>query len=704
MADINPIESPDKESGSATTVWGEFGQLHKRKDIAFAFGIIAILAVLIVPLPKWMLDISLALSITFSILILMTVIFIDDPVDFNSFPTVLLVATMLRLALNLASTRLILSDGHQGTKAAGAVIESFGKFFMGNNFIIGIIVFAILVIVNFIVITKGSGRIAEVSARFTLDAMPGKQMAVDADLSAGLINESEAKERRKKLEAESSFFGAMDGAAKFVRGDAIAGLLITFINVIGGIIIGTVQKGLSFQEATHSYTLLTVGDGLVAQVPALIVSTGAGLLVSKGSTKGSADKAFTSQLGGYPRALGMSSFLMFALALIPNVPMFPFLLLSSITGAAAVYTYRQHQQIKQQKPVIKDEEAPTEEPISNALSIDHIRLELGYGLINLVNQNESSTNLTTQIKALRRQTAIDLGFIIPSIRLQDNLQLNPNEYIIFIKDIEAGKGEIRPEMFLAMNPTGGTVDLPGEPTTEPTFGLPATWIDESHKEEAIFKGFTVVDPSAVITTHLTEAIKDYMPELLSYSETQKLIDELENKHKKLVDDLIPNHATVGLIQRILQGLLKERVSIRDLPTILEGISEAVNITNKTQDIIEHVRARIGRQICENNSIDGVLSIIAFSPEWEQIFNNSIIESDGETQFAIPPSDLQRFIDSIKSTYQEFDNRGESPALLTNPNIRIFVRNIIERIRPLTTVMSQNEIHAKARIRTVGILQ
>ena len=503
------------------------GQVLRRSDVLLALGVMFILVVLIMPMPKWLLDGMLTISITLSVLILLTSLFITRPLDFSSFPTVLLIATMLRLSLNLASTRLILANGHEGPNAAGDVIEAFGNFVMGGNFVIGIIIFAILVIVNFVVITKGSGRIAEVSARFSLDAMPGKQMAIDSDLSAGLINEHEAKTRRKNLEDESNFFGSMDGAAKFVRGDAIAGLLITFINVIGGIIIGVAQQGMSFADAAEAYTLLTVGDGLVTQIPALIVSTAAGLLVSKGSTDGSIDKVVISQFGNHPRAFGLSSAMLVALAILPGIPAIPFLLLAGGTGAVAWYLTTSRAAAESAEGGPDSGPAPVvEEPIATALRIDQLRLELGYSLLPLVS-NQEGHRLTEQIKALRHQIAMEIGFVMPSVRIQDNMQLPANTYVIRIKDIEGGRGEVKPGMLLAMDPRGEPMEMPGEKTTEPTFGLPALWIDESAREEAAFRGYTVVDPPTVITTHLTEIIKEYMPDLLSYAETQKLLDALD---------------------------------------------------------------------------------------------------------------------------------------------------------------------------------
>ncbi|MBN8936139.1 MAG: flagellar biosynthesis protein FlhA, partial [Rhizobiales bacterium] len=566
---------------------GELGALLKRGDLALAIGVLTILVVLILPLPPILLDLALAISITLSILI-------------SAFPTVLLISTMLRLSLNLASTRLILAHGHEGTSAAGHVIEAFGNFVMSGNFVIGIIVFTILVIVNFVVITKGSGRIAEVAARFHLDAMPGKQMAIDADLSAGLIDEKEARRRRAELEDESGFFGAMDGASKFVRGDAIAGLLVVFINIIGGMIIGIAQQGLTFTEAGRTYTLLTVGDGLVTQIPALIVSTAAGLLVTKAGVAGAADKALLRQLSDYPKALGMSGAVMTVMALLPGIPMLPFLLLGGGAGALA-YAMDKRQKLalaaEETKAETEKKTVPADEPIAAALKIDDLKIELGYALLPLVNAPDGADRLTEQIKALRRSLAIEMGFVMPAVRILDNVQLEANSYGIKIKEVEAGTGRIWPGQYMVMDPTGAQVKLPGMHTIEPTFGLPATWVDVAQKEEAAIKGYTVVDAATVLSTHLTELLKANTAELLSYAEVQKLIKELPKEQGELVKDIVPSQITVSGIQRVLQLLLAERVSIRDLSTILEGIADALSFTRNPVGISEHVRALLARQIC-----------------------------------------------------------------------------------------------------------
>ncbi|KAA5605724.1 flagellar biosynthesis protein FlhA [Roseospira marina] len=679
-------------------------EIAVRGEVGLAFGVVAILVVLIMPMPPWLLDIMLALSLTFSTLVLMTVIYVRKSMEFNSFPMVLLIATLLRLALNLASTRLILANGHEGPDAAGEVIEAFGGFIMGGNFVIGVIVFAILVLVNFMVITKGATRIAEVSARFTLDAMPGKQMAIDADLSTGLITEDEARARREEMQKEADFFGAMDGASKFVRGDAVAGILITAINIIGGMVIGMVQGGLTFAEAANIYTRLTVGDGLVSQIPALIVSVGAGIMVAKGGLKESAETTLVDQFTAYPRALGMSAILALALALLPGTPFLPFTLLALAAGGAALWL---DQRNRRQAQVAAEAERPepaapvAEEPISSALKIDLVRLELGYGLLSLIN-SPGSTRLTDQIKALRRSLAMEMGFVMPSVRIQDNMQLGANTYVLYIKEVEAGRGELRPNMLLVMDPRGEDITLPGEKTTEPTFGLPAVWSDVSNREEAMFRGYTVVDPPTVITTHLTEVVKDNMADLLSFAETQKLLDELEREHQKLVSDLIPNQISMSGVQRVLQNLLNERVSVRDLSTILEGISEATASTRNILLVTEHVRARLARQLCDQNiNADGVVALVPLSAQWEQEFAQALVGQGEERQLSMPPSKLQEFILLVRQTFERFAMQGESPALLTSPGIRPYVRSIIERFRPTTTVLSQNEIHPKARIKTLG---
>ncbi|MBR0938657.1 flagellar biosynthesis protein FlhA [Bradyrhizobium jicamae] len=687
----------------------EIGDILKRGDLMLAVGVMTILVVLILPLPSIVLDLFLAVSITISILILMTSLFIQAPLEFSSFPTILLISTMMRLSLNMASTRLILSHGHEGTAAAGHVIEAFGNFVMGGNFVIGIIVFAILVIVNFVVITKGSGRIAEVAARFQLDSMPGKQMAIDADLNAGLIDEKAAKERRKALEDESGFFGAMDGASKFVRGDAIAGLLIVAINIVGGIIIGVAQQGLGFAEAAHSYTVLTVGDGLVTQVPALIVSTAAGLLVSKAGITGAADKALMRQFSGYPQALGMSAGVMLVLSLLPGIPMLPFMLLGAGAGALA-WAARKHKRAAKAAEAAAAAApsaaaaaaAAAEEPISSALKIDDLKIELGYALLPLVNGPDGTDRLTEQIKALRRSLAVEMGFVMPAVRILDNVQLEANSYVIKIKEVDAGTGKIWPSQFMVMDPAGNQVQVPGIHTIEPTFGLPATWVDAGLKEEAALKGYTVVDAATVLSTHLTELLKTNMSDLLSYGEVQKLLKDLPKEQAELIKDIVPSQVTVSGIQRVLQLLLAERISIRDLSTILEGIADALAFSRNPATMVEHVRARLARQVCaQNTSPNGYLPLIALSARWEQAFAESIIGQGDDRSLAMQPSKLSEFMTAVRNAFEQAAREGEAPVLVTSAAIRPFVRSLVERFRSQTTVLSQAEIHPRARLKTVG---
>ncbi|MFN7390493.1 flagellar biosynthesis protein FlhA [Brevundimonas sp.] len=674
-----------------------------RGEVGMAVGVIGVILLLILPVPKFLLDLLLAISLVSSVLILMTALMMKRPLDFAIFPTVLLVSTLFRLGLNLASTRLVLSHGHEGHDAAGQVIAAFGALMMGGNFIIGVIIFAIILVVNFVVITKGSTRIAEVSARFTLDSMPGKQMAIDADLSSGLITEDQAKLRRKELEQESTFFGAMDGASKFVRGDAVAGLVIVFINVIGGILIGTLQHDLPLGDAANTYVQLSVGDGLVTQVPAIIISIAAGFLVSKAGVEGSADKALVSQLATNPISLGMVAAASALLAVIPGMPIIPFLALAAGAGFMAWRLGR----AKLKPPPVETDAAnlkpkeDVEEPIATALTIDEVKIELGYSLLALINDLEGR-RLTDQVRALRRALAQEFGFVMPSVRILDNMRLPTQGYAIRIKEMEAGTGEVRLGSLMAMDPAGRQVELPGEHTKEPAFGLPATWIDENLREEATFRGYTIVDPSTVLTTHLTEILKENMADLLSYAEVQKLLKELGEEEKKLVDELIPSVVSVTTLQRVLQALLREKVSIRDLGAVLEGLAEAAPHSSSVTTLVEHVRTRLARQLCwQHKGEDGALPIVTLSPEWEAAFAEALVGQGEDKQLAMAPSRLQDFIRNVRDVFERIAMSGEQAVLLTGPQIRPYVRSIIERFRGQTVVMSQNEVHPRARLRTLG---
>lgn len=682
--------------------WTSFGGNHR--DIGFAVGVMLILAVLFVPLPPSVLDFGLAVSLSLSVLILMVALWISTPLDFNSFPTLLLVVTMLRLALNVSSTRLILSEGHNGPGAAGSVIEGFAHFIVGGDYVIGIVIFAILVTINFIVITKGSTRIAEVAARFSLDAMPGKQMAIDADLSAGAITDEEARERRKTLEEESAFFGAMDGASKFVRGDAVAGIIITFINVVGGILIGIASHELSVGQALGRYTVLTIGDGLVTQIPALVVSLAAGVLVTKGGTKGAANEAVLSQLSNFPKALFMAAGLTLCVGLLPGFPLSIFFPLAAAIAALGYFVNAAEQKRRRdaaaeesraKEPVLSESEA-----ISDLLKVDDLRLNLGSALVPLITSVDAA--LPGKVKSLRNLFIQDFGFVLPPVRIKDDAGLPSHEYSVELQGVETARGEVRPLMMMVIDPSGKDITLPGIRTREPTFGLNAVWVDDSRASEAEMQGLTVVDPESVITTHLTEVIKEHMPEILTYAATQKLIDELPKEYQKLLSDCGSSTPPTVVLQHVLQSLLGERVSIRNLPRIIEAVAEAASNTQKIQTIVEYVRGRLAKQICQSLAdMSGYVPAIGLSPEWEQEITNAISRTDGEETFLMSPKRVQELVIAIRKEIQKHSESDKWPALLVSPAARPYVRSVLERVSPTTPVISHNEVHRKASLRTVG---
>lgn len=682
--------------------WTSFGGNHR--DIGFAVGVMLILAVLFVPLPPSILDFGLAVSLSLSVLILMVALWISTPLDFNSFPTLLLVVTMLRLALNVSSTRLILSEGHNGPGAAGSVIEGFAHFIVGGDYVIGIVIFAILVTINFIVITKGSTRIAEVAARFSLDAMPGKQMAIDADLSAGAITDEEARERRKTLEEESAFFGAMDGASKFVRGDAVAGIIITFINVVGGILIGIASHELSVGQALGRYTVLTIGDGLVTQIPALVVSLAAGVLVTKGGTKGAANEAVLSQLSNFPKALFMAAGLTLCVGLLPGFPLSIFFPLAAAIAALGYFVNAAEQKRRRdaaaeesraKEPVLSESEA-----ISDLLKVDDLRLNLGSALVPLITSVDAA--LPGKVKSLRNLFIQDFGFVLPPVRIKDDAGLPSHEYSVELQGVETARGEVRPLMMMVIDPSGKDITLPGIRTREPTFGLNAVWVDDSRASEAEMQGLTVVDPESVITTHLTEVIKEHMPEILTYAATQKLIDELPKEYQKLLSDCGSSTPPTVVLQHVLQSLLGERVSIRNLPRIIEAVAEAASNTQKIQTIVEYVRGRLAKQICQSLAdMSGYVPVIGLSSEWEQEITNAISRTDGEETFLMSPKRVQELVIAIRKEIQKHSESDKWPALLVSPAARPYVRSVLERVSPTTPVISHNEVHRKASLRTVG---
>ena len=676
------------------------------RDIAFAIGVTLVLGVLFVPLSPTVLDFGLAVSLALSVLILMVALWIPRPLEFNSFPTLLLVVTMLRLSLNVASTRLILSEGHTGPSAAGGVIEGFSRFIVSGNFVIGLVVFTILVVINFVVITKGSTRIAEVSARFSLDAMPGKQMAVDADLGAGLIDEAEARRRRKELEDESGFFGAMDGASKFVRGDAVAGIIITLINVIGGILIGVVQHGMGVGAAANVYTVLTIGDGLVTQIPALIVSLAAGLIVTKGGTVGAANEAVLQQLGRFPKALYMAAGLLLGIGFLPGFPISVFLAMAVMLAGLGLFMQRQASATIRAESLATSEAKAVEaesirDDITATLRLDDLRLELGSALVPLISSPEAA--LPGKIKSLRQLFARDFGFVMPAVRIKDEPSLPTNGYAILVQGVQAARGEVRPRFMMVLNPAEAPLDLPGERTKDPTFGLDAVWVDEKCAAEAETLGCTVVDPESVITTHLTEVIKQHMPELLTFGATQTLIEGLPREYQKLIGDVSTNAPAI-LVQHVLQALLTERVSIRNLPLIIEAIADASRSSANVTTITEHVRRRLSNQICQAMADpSGFVSVITMSPAWESEFNAAVRISGDERNFLMSPQRVQEFILEARKEIQCFAQRDEWPALMVSPEVRSFVRSMLERVSPMTQVISHNEVHRKASLRTVATI-
>ncbi|WP_430736737.1 flagellar biosynthesis protein FlhA [Roseicyclus salinarum] len=662
-----------------------------------------VLAVLFVPLPSILLDLGLAMSLSFSALILMVALWVPRPLEFNSFPTLLLVVTMLRLSLNVASTRLILAEGHTGTNAAGDVIEGFSRFIATGNFVIGIIVFTILVVINFVVISKGSTRIAEVSARFALDAMPGKQMAIDADLGAGLVDEAEAKRRRKELEDETSFFGSMDGASKFVRGDAVAGIIITLINLVGGILIGVLQHGLTIGEAANVYTILTIGDGLVTQIPALLVSLAAGIIVTKGGTEGATNEAVLAQLGGYPKALYMAAALLFGIALLPGFPISIFGLLAALMATLGFVLQRSATATRQNEEAraraVEDDAGAADENLSETMKLDEIRLDVGAALVPMVDRPDAA--LPAKVKSLRKLFIRDFGFVLPSVRITDDASLQANAYAVLVHGVEVARGEVRPTGMMVIASGEETAHLAGERGRDPTFGLDVLWIDRGAVDAAEERGLTVVDPESVITTHLTEVVKEHMPELLTYGATKALIDGLDRDYQKLASE-IPGGQPVILLQQVLQTLLSERVSIRNLPSIVEATAEAARRTTDVAQVTNHVRQRLSNQICKALSdAQGFVSVIALGPSWEREFSEAVRMNGDERTLVMSPQRVQEFVLEARQEIQRFAQKDEWPAIMVSPEVRSFVRSMLERVSPATQVVSHGEIHRKATLKTVA---
>ncbi len=673
-------------------------------DAFFAGGIVTMLTILFLPIPPILIDLGLAFSIALSALILMVALWIQRPLDFSAFPTVLLIATILRLALNIATTRLILSRGGEGEQAAGYVVAGFSKFVMGGDFVIGLIIFAILVTVNFVVITKGATRIAEVGARFTLDAIPGKQMAIDADLSAGLIDDKEAQRRRRELEEESAFFGAMDGASKFVRGDAIAGLIITAINIFGGIVIGVTHHGLTLSRAADVYTKLSVGDGLVSQMPALIVSLSAGLLVSKGGTRGSAEQAVLRQLGGYPRAVSAAALMMFVLALMPGLPMAPFVLLGGVMAFVGYSLPKRQAALKQKEEALKANERAqidAKESVKESLKTAEIELSLGGHLsVHLLG---SRTELGHRVAKIRKKFAKQYGFVIPEIKLSDNLSIDPKGYQIRIHDTRVAHGELRLGEVMVLVDKDGKPDVPGEEVIEPAFGMKALWVTEAFTDEVKRQGCKPVDNLSVLLTHLSEVIRANLAQLLSYKDMRGLLDRLDPEYKRLVEDLCPSQISYSGLLAILKILLAERVSIRNLHLILEAIAEIAPHVRRSEQVAEHVRTRLAQQICGDLSDNGVLNVVRLGNRWDLAFHQSLKrDAKGDiVEFDADPRLIEQFATEASAAIRKFTEDGTSVVLAVTPEARPYVRMILERVFPTLPVLSHVEVARSAEIRALG---
>ncbi len=681
-----------------------------RSNMIAATGVVGILLLMVLPLPSPALDMFLALNITVSLLVFLLSLYVIKPLDFPVFPSMLLLTTLFRLSLNIASTRLILLHGHEGPGAAGRIIMGFGEFVVGGNYVVGGIVFAILVIINFVVITKGSGRIAEVAARFTLDAMPGKQMAIDADLNAGLIDESEARRRRDEISKESEFYGAMDGASKFVRGEAIAGLIIMAINVIGGFIIGVLQQDMPVSAAAQSYTLLTVGDGLVSQIPALIISTAAGILVSRAASTAGMGREFVKQFASQPQALAVTACVVFLFGLVPGLPAIPFTLLSAGIGTLAWFAFREEgkmlrEEVAEEEVAAAEEvpEAGSTEEVEQLLTMDILELEVGYGLIPLVDE-EQGGDLLERIRSIRKQFAQEMGLIVPPLHVRDNLQMNPGQYSILIKGIDVASGEIMMGHLLAMNPGDATAEIDGVPTTEPAFGLPAVWITEDQKEKAQMAGYTVVDPSTVVATHLAEVIRSNADELLGRQEVQRLLDALARTSPKAVEE-VTESLSLGIIQKVLQNLVREKISVRDLLTITETLADYAGMTKDPDILTEYVRQKLGRAIVKPLvTVDNMLPVITIDPAIEEMVRNSVQQTEHGSFLALDPAQAQRIIKSAQSAVEEATASGYQPVLLTNPAVRRHIRKLVERFMPDTSVLSHAEIPANVKLESIAVIR
>lgn len=677
-----------------------FRSIARYSDIALAIGVIAILGVMIVPIPPFVLDILLSFNITLALVVLLTTVYVTQPLELSVFPGLLLVTTLFRLALNVASTRLVLGEAY-----AGEVISSFGTFVVKGNYVLGFVIFLILIIIQFVVITKGSGRIAEVAARFTLDAMPGKQMSIDADLNAGMITEDVARKRRETIAREADFYGAMDGASKFIRGDAVAGLLIAAINILGGFAIGVLQKGMDITGALKVYTILTIGDGLVAQIPALLLSTSAGIIVTRAAAETNLGEDLTRQLTSHPRAIMIAAGMLLVFGLVPGLPTVPFLLLAVLAGSVGLFADRARKaRVESAKAAVrKTEEKKPEEHVEDYLAMDRMEIEIGYGLIPIVDVSQGG-DLLERVTMIRKQMALDMGIIVPPIRIRDNIQLRPNEYQIKLKGSPIATGSLQAAGYLAMNPGYIEQDIEGTPTTEPAFGLPAKWISEAAKDRAEGLGYTVVEPAAVLATHLTEIIKAHAFEILNRQDVQRLVDNIKKDNAPLVDELIPAMISIGGVQKILQRLLKERIPVRDLTTILESIAEHVPTTKDPDLLTEYVRTSLARGISQLFKAEtNELPVIILDPKLEAAVADGTQTTAIGIRVALPPRMVRRVFANLTELIDQMTSAGQHPIVLTSPAIRFAFRKLVEGSFPSLTVLSYNEIIPGIEVYTVGTL-
>ncbi|MFW6386622.1 MAG: flagellar biosynthesis protein FlhA [Bacillota bacterium] len=685
----------------AGTENASLNRLVQNTDVLFALAVVGIVIMFIIPLPTFLMDLLLTTNITFSMVVILVSIYIHEPLEVSVFPSLLLFATLFRLGLNVSTTRLIL-----GRAYAGEIIMSFGNFVVGGNYVVGLIIFLILIVIQYIVITKGAERVAEVAARFTLDAMPGKQMSIDADLNAGIINEREARNLREKIREEADFYGAMDGASKFVKGDAIAGIVITAINIVGGLIIGMVQQGMGFNEAAETYTLLTVGDGLVSQIPALLISTATGMVVTRAAAEESMGKDMTGQLLSQPKALWISSVVLVILGFVPGLPTVPFLFLAILLGSLGYFLYRfgvaeeEKEALETERERAKQGHAPQED-LSDLIQVDQMEVEVGYNLISLVLPDQGGDFLD-RVAMIRRQTAMELGIIVPPVRVLDNLQLEPNIYRIKLKGVEIDRYEILPDHYLAMKSGITTEEIDGIETEEPAFGTPAIWIEEGQKEKAEMANYTIVDPPSVMATHLTEIIKDYSHELLGRQEVQELIDNIEDKYPAVVDELLPDLLSLGEVQKVLQNLLWEGVPIKNLVTILETLADYASNTRDINLLTEYVRQSLSRQITSQFlEEDGSLYVFTLDPQLEDRLTESLDQSDQGNYLALEPQDAQQLIEKIAGQAQKLVEEGHNPILLTSPAIRRPLKELTARSFEDLIVLSFSELKANVNMQVLG---